>query len=138
MRRHRTRQRESLLQWLRSTQSHPTAAEAYAALSARFPRLALGTVYRNLEVLVENGEIEAFPIAGRPMRYDGNTAPHSHFVCDQCGRMYDVHVPVPTSLLENLSSQGMIAERVKLEFYGRCESCVHAAREDSAAAAGSH
>ena len=127
-RRHRTRQRERLLELLRDTDRHPTAAELYETARPEFPNLSLGTVYRNLEVLVSEGLIEAVPAASGPMRYDGNAVPHHHFVCEGCGDIHDVELPLPNELASELADQlhrkyELRAERARIHFSGLCHAC---------------
>ncbi len=123
-RRHRTRRRARLLGLLRSTEGHPTAAELYHELRSEFPLLSLGTVYRNLEVLLSTGEIEEVPSAGREMRYDGNTLPHHHFVCEGCGDIQDVELPIPKQLGASLGRKYRLdARTIRVNFFGICSEC---------------
>ncbi len=123
-RRNRTRQRERLLELLLSADSHPTAAELFDALLPQFPQLSIGTVYRNLEVLVSEGLIEEVESAGPAVRYDGNTHPHHHFVCDGCGSIRDVELTEPRGLRKRLEdTHGLRAERIRIGFHGLCEEC---------------
>ena len=83
-----SRQRELIYEALRQTEQHPTAEMIYQWLKPANPSLSLGTVYRNLNLLADEGAIRrmAFPVE----RYDAKTMPHPHFCCDQCGAVYDV------------------------------------------------
>ena len=123
-RRHQTRQRARILAWLRETDSHPTAAQTHDALVRELPNLSLGTVYRNLEVLVSEGAIGEVPSAGGGVRYDGNLRPHHHFICESCGAIDDVHLQAPPELARKLRrARGRTAQRIRIDFYGFCESC---------------
>jgi len=138
-RRHRSAQRERILAWLRGTDIHPTAAQIHTALAAQnprrrtprseppgtpAPRLSLGTVYRNLEVLVAEGEVVEVLVAGRPARYDARIEPHHHFCCDVCGVISDVDLPVPRSLARRLADEhGLAARRIHVSFHGLCPAC---------------
>lgn len=123
-RRHRSRQRERILAWLRETDTHPTAAEIHDALRPRMQGLSLGTVYRNLDVLVAEGEIEEVPSALGATRYDGNVRPHHHFHCERCGRIVDLALPVPRGLTRRLErEQGLRASRVRISCFGLCATC---------------
>lgn len=126
-RRNRSLQRARLLEWLRGTDSHPTAAEIHAALLPGNPRLSLATVYRNLEVLLADGSIDAVAGAGPATRYDANPEPHHHFVCESCGRIRDLYGPRPRNLARRLArEEGLRARRVRLDFYGSCPECLRA------------
>ena len=122
-RRNRTRQRELILEHLRGSEEHPTAAQTHAALLPRMPSLSLGTVYRNLEVLVSEGVVEEVPAAGGA-RYDGNPKPHHHFICERCGAIDDLHLQAPPSLARKLRrARGRKPSRIKIDFFGLCEAC---------------
>jgi len=123
-RRHQTRQRARILEWLRSTESHPTAAQTHEALVRELPNLSLGTVYRNLEVLVSEGQIDEVASAGGGVRYDGNPKPHHHFICEACGAIDDLHLQAPPELARKLRrARGRTAHRIRIDFYGLCEAC---------------
>ena len=123
-RRNRTVQRERLLEMLRSTDTHPTAANLFEGLRGEFPRLSRGTVYRNLEVLVCEGVVEQVPSRSGVMRYDGNPRPHHHFVCDACGDIRDLDIQLPQALATRLQRRYKLrADRVRADFFGLCEAC---------------
>ena len=132
-RRNRSRQRELILQFLRASEEHPTAAQTHAALLRRMPNLSLGTVYRNLEVLVHEGLVEELPAAGGA-RYDGNPKAHHHFICEGCGAIDDLHLQAPPSLAQKLRrARGRKASRVRIDFFGLCEACESHGSEAEAA-----
>lgn len=85
-----SRKREAILEAIRSCPSHPTAEWIYKELKPRFPDLSLATVYRNLNEFVSSGEIASIGVIDSKERYDKTTTPHSHFICSQCGAIYDV------------------------------------------------
>lgn len=123
-RRKRSRQRARILDWLRATDTHPTAAQIFDALAPEMPSLSLGTVYRNLEVLVADGEIDEVPCGVGAARYDGNVEPHHHFNCERCGRILDIALPSPRSMTRRLESEyGLVSKRVRMSFFGRCPEC---------------
>ena len=133
-RRHQTKQRARLLEWLRSTESHPTAAQTHEALVRELPNLSLGTVYRNLEVLVSEGLIDEVASAGGGVRYDGNPKPHHHFICEGCGAIDDLHLQAPPELARKLRrARGRTARRIRIVFYGLCEACeLHGSNTEAA------
>lgn len=85
-----SRKREAILKTVRSTTCHPTAEWVYRSLKPEYPDLSLGTVYRNLTQFKTDGVIISVGIVNGQERYDGNTAPHTHFVCTRCGAVLDV------------------------------------------------
>ncbi|NJB69048.1 Fur family ferric uptake transcriptional regulator [Desulfobaculum xiamenense] len=124
-----TRQRMIILEELRKVTSHPTADELYELVRERLPRVSLGTVYRNLEVLSETGEILKLESAGSQKRFDGDTSEHYHVRCTCCGRVGDVDVSGDVALpdLANFRCEGFSLSRASLEFYGLCDDCRAAA-----------
>ena len=85
-----TRQRKVILEELKKLKCHPTATELYEAARSRIPKISLGTVYRNLELLASNGIIKKLEFSGAEARFDGNTSKHYHARCIHCGRVDDV------------------------------------------------
>lgn len=124
-----SRQREMILQNLCSRTDHPTADELYFDLKEELPNLSLGTLYRNLAMLSENGTILKFH-CGTSDRFDGNNELHYHLICEDCGRLYDLdHSPV--NQLNSMFSEnykGKIKSHL-LVFYGVCEKCNQAVNE---------
>lgn len=122
--RRNTPQRRVVLEELCQMKTHPTAAELYAMVRQRLPRISLGTVYRNLEVLHEDGMIRKMEFAGAESRFDGEMEPHDHVRCTDCGRITDIFpqgpVPIPTPL-EDMA--GFRVEGYRLEYFGSCPSC---------------
>ena len=97
-----SRQRELIYEALRQTDEHPTAEMVYHWLKPENPNLSLGTVYRNLNLLADEGTIRrmAFPVE----RYDARTEPHPHFCCDRCGCVYDLEMPYDPELDRQLTA----------------------------------
>jgi Fur family ferric uptake transcriptional regulator/Fur family peroxide stress response transcriptional regulator len=113
-----------VLEWVRAAASHPTAAQVHEALLCELPTLSRGTVYRNLEVLVADGLLEALPGTGGAVRYDGNPEPHHHFTCEACGDIRDLDLPAPPGLARRLRREyGLLPQRTRIEFYGSCPDC---------------
>ena len=132
-RRHRSHQRDRILEWLRGTDIHPTAAQIHGALAEDLPHLSLGTVYRNLEVLVAEGQVGEVLVAGGAARYDANLDPHHHFICSDCGDIVDVEIAVPRGLTGRLArDHGLSVDRVRMSFHGRCSACAEGAPEPQA------
>ncbi len=118
-----TRQRRLVFEAVIGTKSHPTAEWVYGAVRRSMPRVSLGTVYRNLQVLVEEGRLKSFVRAGR-IRYDADLDPHDHFSCDHCGLLIDVPRTAEALPIERrLRSQGYSVSGRTLEFHGLCRRC---------------
>ena len=117
-----SRQRELIYEALRQTEQHPTAEMIYQWLKPANPSLSLGTVYRNLNLLADEGAIRrmAFPVE----RYDAKTMPHPHFCCDQCGAVYDLHLPYDAELdRQALLASGHDVTGHEVVFHGICTKC---------------
>ena len=118
-----SKQRELIYQCLMETHEHPTAEMLYNWLKPENPSLSLGTVYRNLNLLADEGIITRmpFPVA----RYDANTEPHPHFRCRKCGAVYDLEdVEYDASLDEKIGVlSGHQVDRHDLVFSGICTHC---------------
>ena len=84
-----SRKREAILTCLHGTTCHPTAEWVYQQLKPQFPDLSLGTVYRNLAAFKAEGVIDSVGVVNGLERYDGNTIPHAHIVCESCGALLD-------------------------------------------------
>ena len=117
-----TKQRDAVLAALRATRTHPTAAEVYAAVRKTMPHISLGTVYRNLKCLCDSGDIVQLDEVADCDRFDHNTHPHAHLVCEKCGRVVDV--PISDELLNGLGEGcGVSVKSVKIILTGRCPHC---------------
>jgi len=86
----KTKQKEAILRVLKGTTSHPAADWVYEQVRREIPHISLGTVYRNLKLLKQEGKVLELGFAGTLSRFDGNTQYHYHFICEQCGRVFDV------------------------------------------------
>lgn len=94
----RSRQRDVVLEAVRSTMDHPTADWVYRQARRRLPRISLATVYRNLRRLAQEGTIREIHAGGHSARFDGNTGRHYHIRCLGCGRVNDLPMSVDTRL----------------------------------------
>ena len=120
----RSRQRERILELLRSTGRHPSADWIYERMKGEFPNLSMGTVYRNLNILMDQGLIKKIDFGSTFDRFDAKTGPHYHFICERCGSVIDLEMPVDDSLDERVSRATPYAvRRHRIEFYGICDRC---------------
>ncbi len=119
-----TRQRQGILEELRKANNHPSADELFGRVRKQMPRISLGTVYRNLEILSELGEIQTIQMAGSLKRFDGVAENHYHIRCVNCDRLIDAPVEV-SKALEN-AVQVHTDFRIlghQVEFTGICPDC---------------
>ena len=124
-----TNQRQIILEEVKKVHSHPTADEVYKKVRKRIPRISMGTVYRNLDVLCKTGLIRKIDPGYSQMRFDGNTDDHYHITCMNCGRIDDVPVDQPDNNLDDLAKSLAKATEYKiaghnLKFFGLCPICM--------------
>ena len=86
-------QRVAVMQYLLQQMGHPTVDEIYQALVDHIPTLSKTTVYNTLRLLMEHGVVRMLTIDGKNANYDGVTEPHAHFLCHQCGRIFNIESP---------------------------------------------
>ena len=120
-----SRQRASMKKYLMSTTEHPCGDTVYLHVREEFPHISLGTVYRNLNLLVELGEIQKLTCGDGADHFDADTSPHYHFVCRDCGQVYDL----PLKTLDNINqlaqeyADGHVDSHT-IFFYGTCKNCL--------------
>ncbi len=119
-----TTQRQIILEELNKVKSHPTANEVYDMVRKRLPRIGLGTVYRNLELMAESGIILKLEVGGTQKRFDATTDLHYHIRCVECGKVDDIELEVQHQINEaaarNTSYQVLSHH---IEFSGTCSQC---------------
>lgn len=92
-----SKQRELILETLKSAETHLTAEEIHILVRKTLPSVSLGTVYRNLNLLVERGLIRSLTTSGSTsIRYDGRTEEHCHLICTSCGKITDIDLDIFT------------------------------------------
>jgi Fur family transcriptional regulator, ferric uptake regulator len=119
-----TTQRQIILEELGKVTSHPTANEVYDMVRKRLPRIGLGTVYRNLELMADSGIILKLEVGGTQKRFDATVAPHYHIRCTSCGKVDDIAMEVQEQInqaAEKASNYIILGHHV--EFSGICEDC---------------
>ncbi len=120
-----SRQRESIKQYLMSTKEHPTAEVVYQHVREEFPKISLGTVYRNLTLLVDLGEAKKISTGDGTDHFDGDTSSHSHYYCKCCHRLMDLNITPNIDQILAASSAGLgTVESANLLFTGVCKDCV--------------
>ncbi|HDQ44346.1 MAG TPA: transcriptional repressor [bacterium] len=120
----RSRQRERILQLLRQTDAHPTADWVYENLKKEFPRLSLGTVYRNLGILVDQGVIHKIRSGSTFDRFEAKNTVHYHLICERCGKIADFNMPIHDELEEQASRMtDFLIQKHRIDFFGLCGQC---------------
>ena len=120
----KSRQRRVILEELRKVTTHPTAVELCELVRPRVPKISLGTVYRNLELLAKANLIQKLDMQGTEARFDGNPDRHHHVRCVECGRVDDVDdLPVEPVQYEQQDLSGYEIVGHRFEFMGICPEC---------------
>ena len=127
-----SKQREAIRTYLQSTKKHPTAEIVYEHMQKTFPNISLGTVYRNLNFLVEHGDALRLEFGDGVDHFDGKTDPHNHFYCKNCGNVIDLDMdPIDhINRIADASFHGSIQGH-SIYFYGICEDCLRSQQECS-------
>lgn len=120
-----SKQRDMIKDFLMSRKDHPTADVVYMNVRQQQPNISLGTVYRNLTLLADIGEIQRLRLGDGVDHFDADTSRHYHFVCNDCGSVIDLE-------MENIDSVADVAQRsfdghiagYVTHFYGSCKNCM--------------
>ena len=119
-----SKQREMVMQTVQNLCDHPTAEEIYDAAARECPGLSLGTVYRNLNILAEEGEIRKIEVPGEADRFDFTIAAHYHVKCMTCKRISDVDMAAIPQLPDTIKdSRGGQFTLCDVAFTGICPEC---------------
>ncbi len=119
-----TKQRRIIHSIINNSCEHLCADGIYLEAKKQMPGIAIGTVYRNLGLMVEAGEIRKIPVAGHPDRYDKSTKPHDHMLCEECGRLVDLSIGDISELIEDKT--GTFVKSYELYVNGICSDCIKA------------
>ena len=119
-----SRQREMIYNYLCSTKDHPTAERIYEGLRKKMPTLSLGTVYRNLKFLQEQGKIQSLTSTDGIEHFDALCCNHVHFICKECGKIIDIEDVDFESMYKMLNlDKDNIVEKMDLSIIGICKNC---------------
>ena len=120
-----SRQREAIKEFLMTRKNHPTADVVYDNVRKEFPNISLGTVYRNLTLLSDMGELLRLRVGDGMDHYDATVTPHYHFICNKCRHVSDLDLDTIPSVDEiaGTSFKGKIEGHVTY-FYGICSDCL--------------
>ncbi len=119
------RKRSAILTCLQNTHSHPSAEMLHEMLQPEHPDISLATVYRNLALFKSQGLIQSLGTVGGIERFDANTQPHVHFICNSCYAVIDLpQIAVPEQLRSTVeNTTGSLVSECQLCFTGKCQSC---------------
>ena len=121
-----SKKREAILEVIRGNRVHPTAEWVYQTLKPTHPDLSLGTVYRNLTFFREQGMVRSVGVIDGQEHFDGDLTPHSHFICQECGGVYDLPRPPALEGLDRQVSEsyGFQVDSCDLTLRGLCRQCL--------------
>ncbi|MDC7225150.1 MAG: transcriptional repressor [Spirochaetales bacterium] len=116
--------RDEILKLLQETDIHPTAGWLYDQLKVDNPNLSQGTIYRNLGILVEQGLVDKIDFGSTFDRFEYKKPDHYHFICEKCGAIIDLDIPIKTELNSEVEKiAGFKTRKHQIEFYGICDAC---------------
>lgn len=126
----KSKQRDMIKAFLMGRKDHPTADVIYMNVRQQNPNISLGTVYRNLTLLADIGEIQRIRVGDGMDHFDADISPHYHFICNECGSVIDLEMESIESINEIAAERfkGNIAGHITY-FYGTCENCTTAFKE---------
>lgn len=121
-----SKQREAIKDFLAHSHEHPTADVVYMNLRESFPNISLGTVYRNLSLLSEMGQIQKISMRDGADRFDGTITPHDHFICEECSCIEDIFLDGNEEITAAAQQhfEGKIRTHTTI-FYGLCKRCMN-------------
>lgn len=126
-----TKQRVIVLNTVKSLGSHPTAYEIFERVRQELPGISLSTVYRNLSILVGQGDILTVRGLGQEVHYDHNLHEHCHVQCRICGKVSDIHTDfIDPSCVNSHGGEGYIVEDVLITLIGICPECANRTKEE--------
>ena len=122
-----SKKRDALYKALCASKEHPSAETLYNSLKPEYPDISLGTVYRNLAMFRAEGSALSVAVVNGQERFDGDTSPHTHFICDGCGAVCDVACAPDSDLCSSVGRElGARVARCEMIFHGMCSECLKA------------
>ena len=118
-----TVQKKFIMDYLMSVKCHPTAEKVYLEVRKKLPNISHGTVYRVLNSFKDNRQIQAIDTKDN-VHFDGDVSDHAHFICEECGNVYDVYDECShCGVLKNRKTKVGKISHYKINFYGVCSAC---------------
>ena len=118
-----SKQREVIFTTLQEYKVHPSAEELYSILKNKGHNIGIATIYRNLSSLAEAGEILRFKTFEKNERFDSTIAPHYHFQCKKCGKIFDLPIEITETLTKNVTDNGFEIAQCAVMLSGFCPNC---------------
>lgn len=119
-----TKQRQAVLRVIRESEMHLTANEVFEGARGLLPGISFATVYNSLRYLKQQGLIGEIQFGPAANRYDRNLTQHDHAICNGCGKIVDVELDVPATLVNAAAAHSKFqAESIELTLRGLCSEC---------------
>ncbi len=119
-----SKQRAEILKTVTENRIHPTADTVYTLMREKMPDISLGTVYRNLNLLAENGDIRKIPVPNGSDRFDSRMNPHEHMICTECGEVFDIDMDIMSNVKPLADREhNFDVSSCSLTVYGICAKC---------------
>jgi len=120
----KSKQRDTILRAIKNSSNHLGADRVYDLVKKEIPNISLGTIYRNLKLLAQAGEIRELEIPGISSRFDGTTSNHHHLICEKCGRIFDWDELTDPAMEARIAKKtGFKVKARYLKFIGLCYDC---------------
>ena len=116
-----TEQRRLILRIIHASDEHMTAEQIYKKAKAEMPSIAMGTVYRNLGLMVDCGDVLRLSVPGKPDRFDRGQKKHDHLICDICGKMKDILIPGLIDAIEYQTGERILSYELTIRYV--CPVC---------------
>lgn len=124
MKNRKTKQKEIIIKALKKDRSHPTITEIYEKISREYPYIGKATVYRNVNSLVELGQIEKVTDLTGQFHYDGNEQEHIHLICTNCQNIFDIYDVDKKEIISKITSNNsLVVENISITCKGLCPKC---------------
>lgn len=120
-----SKQRDIILETLQSMHTHPTAEELYNTVHEKHPKISKSTVYRNINILVEDGVIRKIKMKSGADKFDYICKEHYHAICEKCGSVFDFMYDFKKDELNKTiqSQTGIVTNSNSITIYGICDKC---------------
>jgi len=118
-------QRIAIMSYLLTHRTHPSADVVYSDLNATMPTLSKTTVYNTLKILARHGAALMLTIDETNVCFDGDTSPHSHFLCKNCSKIYDLPMPSSVKDVMQMEADGHMITEIHYYYKGICNNCLN-------------
>ncbi len=117
-------QRVAIMDYLIMNRTHPSVDDVYRGLASTIPTLSKTTVYNTLKLFSEKGAALMLTIDESRVNFDGDTSPHTHFLCKSCGKIYDLQMPAVVKEVIGMSITGHQISEIHYYYKGVCKACL--------------